>query len=870
MIQIPRVRVLWGRTVAATMLVALAGALALLFAASGAWGQTDEVRSQPPREQSGDTGTAAYRPDAADQKMLRKAEREGSVRVIVGLRTDFTPEGRLSRAQAEDQREAIQSAGEGLRTELSGTGYQTKREYETVPYIALKLTPEALRAVQNSPRTTTIQEDVAEPATLAESAPKVQAPTMWANNFTGAGKTIAILDTGVDRFHPFLGGRVVEEACYSDHSNCPNGQKTQTGTGSAAPCTYVASGCKHGTHVAGIAAGYGRDFSGVAPNAKIMAVQVFTRFAGADCANEAEDPCALSRPSDQVKGLERVYQLRNSYNFAAANMSIGGGQYTDNCDTDPRKAIIDNLRTAGIATVISSGNYGSRDSVTAPACVSSAVTVGNTTKQDVVASDSNMSPMVDLLAPGTNILSSVPGGGYEFLSGTSMAAPHVAGAWALLEEQDPDQNVLSNLFHLQFRSTPITDSRPGGTATSYRINIAEAAGVKPLNDAFSYTQWLPESGGSLKGINGAATRESGEPDHLPTDGSLGEKTVWYGWRAPASGQVTMNTCNSSFDTALVAYTGSTVGSLNRVASDDNGCGIFGNFGSKVTFNAVAGTDYRIAVAGVSGDARGEGTFTLDVHYVPPSNDYFANARVISGSRVAVSGTTLTATREAGEPDHYTTHLPDSDFWRGENSVWYSWTASFSGPVEMNTCQADALDRVLAVYTGSDLSSQSRVADDRYSCPDGAGSKVTFNATNGTTYRIAVADTFPSTGNPFTLRVIDRKSPTVSSTTPANNATGVARGSNVRANFSEAMQAGSINSNTFSLRMKGTTTSIGASVTYDSATNRATLNPKADLKAGATYIATITTNAKDLAGNQLDQDPNTAGNQPKVWNFKVRP
>jgi hypothetical protein len=93
---------------------------------------------------------------------------------------------------------------------------------------------------------------------------------------------------------------------------------------------------------------------------------------------------------------------------------------------------------------------------------------------------------------------------------------------------------------------------------------------------------------------------------------------------------------------------------------------------------------------------------------------------------------------------------------------------------------------------------------------------------------------------------------------------------VRANFSEAMQAGSINSNTFSLRMKGTTTSIGASVTYDSATNRATLNPKADLKAGATYIATITTNAKDLAGNQLDQDPNTAGNQPKVWNFKVRP
>jgi hypothetical protein len=393
--------------------------------------------------------------------------------------------------------------------------------------------------------------------------------------------------------------------------------------------------------------------------------------------------------------------------------------------------------------------------------------------------------------------------------------------------------------------------------------------VRPLNDNFSYTHWLTETGGSFKGINGAATRESGEPDHLPADGSLGEKTVWYGWRAPSTGPVTMNTCNSSFDTAVVAYTGSTVGSLNRAAGDDNGCGIIGNFGSKITFNAVAGTDYRIAVAGVSGDARGEGTFTLDVYYVSPSNDCFANAQVISGSKVTVNGTTLTASREAGEPDHYTTHLPDSDFWRGENSVWYSWTASFSGPVEMNTCQADAVDRVLAVYTGSNLGALSRVADDRYSCPDGAGSKVTFDATNGTTYRIAVADTFASLGNPFTLRMIDRKAPIVSSTNPANNATGVAIGANVKATFSEAMQAGTINANTFQLRKQGTSTSVGTSVTYDPSTNRATLNPKADLRSGATYFATVTTNAKDLAGNQLDQVPNTAGYQPKVWTFQVR-
>jgi hypothetical protein len=380
---------------------------------------------------------------------------------------------------------------------------------------------------------------------------------------------------------------------------------------------------------------------------------------------------------------------------------------------------------------------------------------------------------------------------------------------------------------------------------------------------------VTDTGGSVNGSNGAATRESGEPAHLPAGGSLGEKTVWYSWTAPASGPVTMDTCNSGFDTVLATYTGSTVGSLNRVASDDNSCAIPNDSGSKITFDAVAGTKYRIAVAGFYGNAWGEGTFTLDVGYVPPSNDSFSSAQPINGNSATASGTMLAATREAGEPDHYTTHPPDSDFWIGKNSVWYIWTSPFSGPVEMNTCQEDNVDRVLAVYTGNALSTLSRVADDRFSCPGGFGSKVTFDATNGTTYRISVADTFGNMGNPLTLRVIDRKSPNVSSTTPANNATGVARSANVRATFSEAMEASSIEAGSFKLRRKGTSTSIGAIVTYDPSTDRATLNPKAELKPGATYIATVTPNAKDLAGNQLDQDPNTAGNQAKSWQFKVR-
>jgi hypothetical protein len=83
-----------------------------------------------------------------------------------------------------------------------------------------------------------------------------------------------------------------------------------------------------------------------------------------------------------------------------------------------------------------------------------------------------------------------------------------------------------------------------------------------------------------------------------------------------------------------------------------------------------------------------------------------------------------------------------------------------------------------------------------------------------------------------------------------------------------MQAGIINTNTFRLRKAGTTTNVAA-VSYDPATRTATLNPNNNLRAGATYVATLTTGATDQSGNQLDQDPSITGNQSKSWTFKVK-
>src|SRR4029078_10523763 len=100
----------------------------------------------------------------------------------------------------------------------------------------------------------------------------------------GTGTVVAILDTGVDASHPFLAGKVIDEACFSStiaglsQSVCPNGTGQQCGTGAAAPCSL--DSCLHGTHVAGIATGNGasagQPFSGVAKGARIVAVQVFS------------------------------------------------------------------------------------------------------------------------------------------------------------------------------------------------------------------------------------------------------------------------------------------------------------------------------------------------------------------------------------------------------------------------------------------------------------------------------------------------------------------------------------------------------------------------------------------------------------------
>ena len=135
------------------------------------------------------------------------------------------------------------------------------------------------------------------------------------------------------------------------------------------------------------------------------------------------------------------------------------------------KAVIDNLRAAGIATVIASGNDGYDGLISAPGCISSAVTVGATeSSSDEVAYYSNLNSAVDLMAPGSDINSSVATCTtcYKSWNGTSMATPHVAGAFALMKNVNPGWSVFQ--IETWLKNNGVSVSRGGYTKP--RIDFA--------------------------------------------------------------------------------------------------------------------------------------------------------------------------------------------------------------------------------------------------------------------------------------------------------------------------------------------------------------------------------------------------------------
>ncbi|MQA96365.1 MAG: S8 family serine peptidase [Streptosporangiales bacterium] len=249
-------------------------------------------------------------------------------------------------------------------------------------------------------------------ASLNHSVPQVGAAKAWAAGYTGKGVTVAVLDTGIDTGHPDLAGKVVAARDF-------------TGAG-------LADQHGHGTHVASTVAGSGKasggTYKGVAPGARLASGKVL-------------DADGFGLESWIVAGMQWA---SSTVKAKVVNLSLGG---TDTPDVDPMEQAVNELTaTDGTLFVVAAGNEGELglQTITSPGSATSALTVGAVNYSDRLAAWSSRGALPDgtikpdVTAPGVSIDAAGAGTrGYVNFSGTSMAAPHVAGAAAILGQRFP-------------------------------------------------------------------------------------------------------------------------------------------------------------------------------------------------------------------------------------------------------------------------------------------------------------------------------------------------------------------------------------------------------------------------------------------------
>jgi thermitase len=212
-----------------------------------------------------------------------------------------------------------------------------------------------------------------------------------------SSQEIAILDTGVDYNHPDLDGKTIRGYDFVDNDYYPMDENS------------------HGTHVAGTAAAEtnnGTGVAGMAPNTKILAVRVLDANGSGSLADIAD---GIRYAADE--GAEVI------------NLSLGC-----NCDTSTLENAVNYAWNQGSVIIAAAGNDGVSTTFE-PASYANVIAVGAVDSNDRKASFSNYGTWVDVTAPGVQIASTVPNNGYSYMSGTSMASPHVAGLAGLLASQ---------------------------------------------------------------------------------------------------------------------------------------------------------------------------------------------------------------------------------------------------------------------------------------------------------------------------------------------------------------------------------------------------------------------------------------------------
>ncbi|GHF72487.1 S8 family serine peptidase [Streptomyces thermodiastaticus] len=311
-------------------------------------------------------------------------------------------------------------------------------------------------------------------AGLARSNAQIGTPTAWQSGLTGKGVTIAVLDTGVDATHPDLEGRIAAARSFVDGED-------------------VADRNGHGTHVTSIVGGSGAASGGtergVAPEATLAVGKVLD-----DQGNGSE--------SQIIAGMEWAAR---EVGARIVSMSLSTTEPSDG--TDPMARAVDTLtRETGTLFVAAAGNTGAPSSIGSPGAADAALTVGAVDSADRAASFTSAGPRAgdnalkpDLAAPGTDVLAArsqlTEGSGYyTTMSGTSMAAPQVAGVAALLAQQHPGWSGARLKDALMSTSKQLDDSAYRLGAGRVSVPGAVNARITATGSAdLGFYSWPPEA-----------------------------------------------------------------------------------------------------------------------------------------------------------------------------------------------------------------------------------------------------------------------------------------------------------------------------------------------------------------------------------------
>ncbi len=362
-----------------------------------------------------------------------------TLRVVIDIKEPEKEEGFIFKKLKSDE-EILQEKQDIKDTIINQVGEEDIRHIFD-NQVAAEITKSDLENLKQNPNIEAVRIDKPIVAFLTDSVPLINATVTWplqfnGTNLTGIGETICIIDTGVNFSHPDLRNKNL--TCNIDcvGKDCVENCLVNDDNG-------------HGTHVAGIAGANGT-IKGVAIGSKIIGMKVL-------------DSTGSGSGSDLEAGINWCINNANTYNISVISMSLGtpcrysngtltGWCYSSYCDNVPVESstaiIIDNAVSKNISVIIATGNDANTTQISSPACVKNATAVGATDKNDNIATSySNRNNITDLMAPGSSIYSTMipnPGGtilsacgsgtSYCALSGTSMATPHVAGAFAIVRE----------------------------------------------------------------------------------------------------------------------------------------------------------------------------------------------------------------------------------------------------------------------------------------------------------------------------------------------------------------------------------------------------------------------------------------------------